>query len=205
MKRSGQLSIPQLMMIIRLVAGFQGVLIGFLSIIGMLAVEAATIQGQVTDKDTGVQIEGATITLHAAPGNGPAVQTESSNLFGLYRFDDASDGSWVIKATRQGYSDATAEVSLSSEPATANIALERKDGLPGSTVELITITTVVVDAKSNYPIPNLPVTLFRYDDAADTTPDTVSAITDANGSAEVRVTEPGGFNDFAVNQNGRSG
>ena len=125
----------------------------------------ATVEGYVTDADTGEAIAGATVSL-----DGLTAETDSN---GFYRITDVEPGSYTVTASHPDYVSASTEVTLSAgETARVDFELERKL-LPGQVV-----VTIVVKLFNLIPLAGVKVTA-----------DEVEEETDWNGEAKLLLNE----------------
>ena len=131
-----------------------------------------SLDGRITDSDTGDAIEGATITIE-----GEDLDTESDSD-GRYEFESVDRGTYDVTVDHPDYAPRTEEVTIGpNEDVTENFTLSDTEG---------SIFGVVRDDETNDPLEDVGITITEAD--GDTVVET--ATTDADGEYDVAV--PGG-------------
>ncbi len=122
-------------------------------------VQAAYLNGSITDSETGMAIVNATITITEVPSS--SVVTDFS---GIYQTGVAATGSYTVTFSAPGYLPVTYTVTLNSgETLSLNAALV---SLPQ-----FNFTGSVVDAETGTPIPNAIIILTNPETTVSTTSD----------------------------------
>ncbi|MCL2323288.1 MAG: carboxypeptidase-like regulatory domain-containing protein, partial [Oscillospiraceae bacterium] len=109
------------------------------------------VGGLVTDKNTGLPIPNATVTLTDKDGN---TLTANTNSLGIYTINNVPTGDYTTKVTANGYNDLTGTLTVKDNPTTYNAELNRT---------MVNVGGLVTDKNTGLPIPNATVTLTDKD------------------------------------------
>ena len=169
--------------VLRLSGGIAVLAVAFLS--SSVSTCAAELRGQVTDAVTKLPIDGATLTLDAAPADGTPEFAAESDVFGFFTFTNLPSGGFHVVGERPGYLSNAVDVTFSTA------ATRLGQGIPLTPIvdadgPRFDIAVEVVDAFSGLPLGDVPVRADRYlqeDDASPTNSTTV--VTGENGRASI--------------------
>ncbi|MFC0211796.1 carboxypeptidase regulatory-like domain-containing protein [Paenibacillus chartarius] len=152
------------------------------------------LDGTVTDRDTGLPIAGSTVALWDSIGlrEWGSVMTDAN---GYYRFEGVKPKVYLITVRHDGYSTASRMIdALPASPSVTKITADfelvqftikltaNPTSIIGDGKSSSVLTTVILD-KNGLPIAGVPVT---FSAARGTFPNGANAVTDANGTANVR-------------------
>ncbi|MCL2322588.1 MAG: carboxypeptidase regulatory-like domain-containing protein, partial [Oscillospiraceae bacterium] len=135
-----------------------------------------TVTGVVTDKETGVPIPNATVTLTDDQGNTFTAQTDKN---GEYTINDVPTGDYTTNVTADLYNPETDLISV-NEDTNYNAELDK-------TIVIVTVTGTVTDESTGLPIPNATVILTDKDG------NTYTAKTDLNGEYTINDVPTGDY------------
>ncbi len=138
-----------------------------------------SLSGVVTDKNTGLPIPNATVTITDKDGKTYTVITDGT---GHYKFDNIPTGQYEITATSDGYIGFTGNITVNDNK-TQNIELEQDLPTPTS----VSVTGVVTDKETGLPIPNATVVI------TDDNGHTFTATTNASGEYTINNVPAGDY------------
>lgn len=154
----------------------------------------AELAGRVTIAGSFLGIEGVKIEVDASPFDGTPEREETTGPFGFYAIDGLMAGNWRIQFTHPAYVPHVSDVTVGGD-VKLPVALNRG---PDSAIRF-DVFVQVSDVKTGVMLKNVPVGLFRFQNAADPMPtDTFKLKTDNDGMVSIVGALPG-FYRFRAN------
>ncbi len=159
--------------------------------------DAAQFNGRVTRSSTGLGIDGATVTLDAAPPDGAPEHTETTDSFGFVQIAGVMGGDYELRIVHGGFAS---HVSSTNLPPSGNLnGTYALTPLGGTRFDL---QLVVNDVTTGLNLEAVPVAVDRFNGAADTVAaEVLQTQTDATGNAWLRGVSSGFFR-FRFNEAG---
>lgn len=122
------------------------------------ATAGGSLTGVVKDSTGGV-IPGASVTLRGASSS--FVRETTTDGRGRYAFSKVPDGGYLVVATRDGFSPATQEVTVGSNPATMDLELAQASFAEEVTVAF-TGSSALSATKTDTPVMDIPLSVQSY-------------------------------------------
>ena len=168
--------------------------LGFLIflLIPILSRGDATLQGRITDIDTGFGIEGAIIELDLdPPADGIPEFSTDTDPFGFYTLPGISAGTYQLTVSHPAYQSQTqAQPLAEDEIAAASFALDRLD----ASVIIFDVYAQILCVTSGIQLADVPVRVQRFttSDGSDT-PETRILMTEVDGAVVFRGMQEGWY------------
>ncbi|GLI84555.1 hypothetical protein ANABIO32_22650 [Rossellomorea marisflavi] len=172
----------------------------------VLTADTGNLTGQVTDRETGAVLSGASVVVLDATTQLP-VATTTTSLFGNYVLNGLAPGTYIVTASLANYStEQVGAIIFSNQNSTANLSLQPNPGtisgnvvdnngnpVTGSNIQIsvlnennVTVATLLANPDGTYQVPQLPPgTYFVTASAPGFASSTVSAIVTSNATVPV--------------------